>query len=231
MVKSDGTTVVSRMQASSAIGGVTGGLCLDHEESKQLTAGFLRELAQRYKDHPGMYGYDVWNECNYGHNVCYCNATQQKFREWLQAKYGSLEALAKAWRRYSYAEWEDVQAPTDEEPYPEHMDWLEFRKENFHEHMKWRIAIIRDVDDQCLITAHGIAASLQNMAAGGSDDWLAASLVESYGLTWVVARKGSEPWKQSHAIDLVRAGSRGKPFWHRRVLYQMHVGRLSSVLR
>jgi beta-galactosidase len=43
---------------------------------------------------------------------------------------------------------------------------------------------------------------------------LAASLVESYGLTWVVARKGSEPWKQSHAIDLVRAGSRGKPFWH-----------------
>ena len=33
-------------------------------------------------------------------------------------------------------------------------------------------------------------------------------------ITWVAARKGDEPWKQFHAVDLVRAGARGKPFWH-----------------
>jgi beta-galactosidase len=30
----------------------------------------------------------------------------------------------------------------------------------------------------------------------------------------VASRKGDEPWKQFQAVDLVRAGSRGKPFWH-----------------
>jgi beta-galactosidase len=35
-----------------------------------------------------------------------------------------------------------------------------------------------------------------------------------YGFTWVASRKGSEPWKQWHAVDLTRAASRGKPFWH-----------------
>ncbi|WP_274650967.1 beta-galactosidase [Paenibacillus humicola] len=212
--QADGKTAVSRMQVSSAIGGHTGGLCLDHDESKRLTGEFLRELVLRYTDHPGMFGYDVWNECNYGHQVCYCPATQNKFREWLREKYGSLEALGKAWRRYSFAEWEDVQAPVFKEAYPECIDWLEFRKHNFHAQMQWKVELIRSLDSRNSVTAHGIAASLQNMAAGGSDDWLAASKVSSYGLTWVTARKGSEPWKQSQAIDLVRAGSRGKPFWH-----------------
>jgi beta-galactosidase len=38
--------------------------------------------------------------------------------------------------------------------------------------------------------------------------------VDIYGLTWIAARKGNEPWKQFHAMDLVRGGARGKPFWH-----------------
>lgn len=38
--------------------------------------------------------------------------------------------------------------------------------------------------------------------------------MDVWGFTWVASRKGSELWKQFHAVDLVRAGSRGKPFWH-----------------
>jgi beta-galactosidase len=38
--------------------------------------------------------------------------------------------------------------------------------------------------------------------------------VETWGFTFVASRKGSEPWKQFQAVDLVRAGARGKPFWH-----------------
>ena len=68
----------------------------------------MRALATRYKGHPGLGGYDIWNECNIGHSVCYCPATEQKFRVWLKAKYGDLRALGKAWHRHSFAEWEDV---------------------------------------------------------------------------------------------------------------------------
>ncbi|MCB0083802.1 MAG: beta-galactosidase trimerization domain-containing protein, partial [Caldilineaceae bacterium] len=42
----------------------------------------------------------------------------------------------------------------------------------------------------------------------------AAAEVEIYGYTWGSSRHGDEPWKQFHAVDLVRSASRGKPFWH-----------------
>lgn len=80
--------------------------------------------------------------------------------------------------------------------------------------MQWRIDTIRQEDENSLISAHGTAQSLENMSIGGSDEWMAASPVEVYGLTFVQSRKGSEPWKQFNAVDLTRSGSRGKIFWH-----------------
>jgi beta-galactosidase len=38
--------------------------------------------------------------------------------------------------------------------------------------------------------------------------------VDTWGFTFIASRKGDEPWKQFQAVDLVRGGSRGKPFWH-----------------
>ena len=60
------------------------------------------------------------------------------------------------------------------------------------------------------------------MAAGACDEWRSAAEVEGWGFTWVASRKGSEPWKQWHAVDLVRAGAWAgvtaggprKEFWH-----------------
>ncbi|HEY5560257.1 MAG TPA: alpha-amylase family protein [Clostridiaceae bacterium] len=214
-VDSTGKLSKSYMGGSSATGGFGhGGVCLDSPLGKELAGNFLKKLVERYKDHPGMYGYDIWNECNYPHDICYCEHTQKQFREWLKKKYGTIKELNQTWHRYSYASFEDVMAPVETGMYPDCMDWQKFRKVNFHDQMQWRVDLIRGLDTKNKITAHGIAASLNNMAAGGSDDWLAASKVESYGMTWVTARKGSEPWKQWHAVDLLRASSHGKPFWH-----------------
>lgn len=209
----DGRKLDSRMHPSCAVGGAPG-LCLDNDDVKEVAGNFLKILATRYKGHPGLGGYDIWNECNYDHNTCYCPATAEKFRHWLKDKYGDVQTLATVWRRYSYVDWEDVVPPRTLEPYPDSLDWLQFRIDNAYSLMRWRKDVIRAVDDEAVITAHGIAASLRNLAPGGSDDWRAAAEVEVYGLTWGSSRHGDEPWKQSHAMDLVRASSRGKPFWH-----------------
>jgi beta-galactosidase len=55
---------------------------------------------------------------------------------------------------------------------------------------------------------------LEALPSAANNEWRSAAEVETWGLTWVASRKGSELWKQFHALDLVRAGSRGKPFWH-----------------
>lgn len=209
----DGQKLGSHMHVSSATGGAPG-LCLDNEDVKEAAGDFLRELIKRYKHHPGMGGYDIWNECNYGHNVCHCPATVEKFQIWLKEKYEDLRTLGEAWHRYSFAEWEDITPPRVVAPYPDTLDWLQFRIDNAYRLMRWRAELISSLDKQHAITAHGVAGSLTIMAPGGGDDWRAAAEVESYGYTWGSSRHGDEPWKQFHAVDLVRASSRGKPFWH-----------------
>jgi len=209
----DGRKVESGVSGSCVTGGFPG-LCLDHDDWRAAAERFLRELAARYKDHPGLGGYDIWNECNYPHDVCWCPATAAKFRAWLQEKYGDLRALGEAWFRHSFAEWEDVTPPRSLGPYPHVLDWLAFRIDHAYRLMRWRADVIRSVDPVHPVTAHGVAGAITNLAPGGSDDWRAAAEVASYGFTWVACRKGDEPWKQLHAVDLVRAASRGKRFWH-----------------
>jgi beta-galactosidase len=209
----DGNRVESGMSGSCATGGFPG-LCLDNEDFRELAENFLRTLAERYREHPGLGGYDIWNESNVQADLCYCPGTAAKFREWLREKYGDLHALGEAWFRHSFAEWEDITPPRSLGPYPHVLDWLQFRIDDAYRLMRWRAEVIRSVDPDHRITAHGIAASLTGMAPGAADDWRAATEVESYGYTWGSSRHGDEPWKQCHAVDLVRASSRGKSFWH-----------------
>jgi len=206
----DGRLVTGAISGSSATGGQR--MCLDNDEFRAKAGEFLKVLAARYKDHPAAYGYDVWNECNM--EACYCPSTAQKFRVWLKKKYRTLEALGKVWHRYSFAEWENISPPRNAGPYPEWIDWAEFREDNAYEQLRWRREIIRSVDTKNHITAHGIAASLHSLPGVSANDWRAAAEVESYGFTWVVARHGNSPWQQFQAVDLVRSASRGKPFWH-----------------
>jgi len=234
----DGFQGVQSISGSAATGGFPG-LCLDNNDVRALAERFLKALAARYKDHPAMYGYDLWNECNtsggaggymqsassahipnehrgtgVGRMYCYCPATQALFREWLKKKYGTLDKLGRTWHRYGFAEWENVEAPRTGGPYADWLDWLEFREDRAHELLRWRREVIRSVDKKNVIAAHGLAYALEYLPTSSANDWRAAAEVETYGFTWVPSRKGNQPWKQFHAVDLIRAASRGKPFWH-----------------
>lgn len=234
----DGYKGVPEYSGSSATGGFPG-LCLDNPAVRAHAETFLKALATRYKNHPAMYGYDIWNEGNtsggagvyfqtassahipnehrgtgVGRMYCYCPASIAEFRKWLQRKYGSVEAVAKAWRRYSFSDWKDVEPSRTGGPYPDWLDWVEFREDRAHELLRWRKEVIRSVDQKNKITMHGLAYAIELLPTSSANDWRAAAEVDSYGLTWVNARKGNEPWKQFHAVDLVRGASRGKPFWH-----------------
>lgn len=234
----DGYKGVPEYSGSSATGGFPG-LCLDNPQVRARAEAFLKALATRYKDHPALYGYDIWNEgntssgagvyfqvassahipnehrgTNVGRMYCYCPSSIAELRKWLQKKYGSVEAVAKAWRRYSFADWKDVEPSRTGGPYPDWLDWLEFREDRAHELLRWRREVIRSVDQKNKITMHGLAYSIELLPSASANDWRAAAEVDSYGFTWVSARKGNEPWKQYHAVDMIRAASRGKPFWH-----------------
>jgi beta-galactosidase len=215
---SDGTAVNSTISESSATGGFPG-LCLDNADVHAAAQNFMVALIAHYRNHPALFAYDLWNEnTSFGGNpsrmYCYCEATKQKLRTWLRQRYGTLEQTAKTWRRYSYKSWEDVEPPRSFSGYPDSLDWLEFRVDNAYSLFDWRVKLFRKLDPNHKVTAHGVAGTLEDLPFASHNEWRSAAEVDVWGLTWIAARKGNEPWRQFHAIDLVRAGSRGKPFWH-----------------
>ena len=185
----DGYRGVPEYSGSSATGGFRGSVstirrCAPAPES------FLKQLATRYKDHPALYGYDLWNEgntsggasayfqvassayipnehrgTNIGRMYCYCPSSIAEFRKWLLNKYGSLDELARAWRRYSFATWDDVQPSRTGGPYPDWLDWLEFKEDRAHELLRWRRDVIRSVDTKHKITMHGLAHAIEFLPA------------------------------------------------------------------
>lgn len=219
-IHADGRPMTSGMGVSSSTGGFAhngggaGALTMNCPEVKDAVGAFLKALATRYKGHPALLGYDVWNEVNYAADVDYSEWMKTDYRVWLKAKYGSLEAIADAWYRYSYAEWDDIEPPVEVAAFAEGLDWLEFKKQNYYGQMQFKIDTIRAIDRDCLIAAHGVGGAIPNMAANGCDDWLAASKVELYGLTWVPSRRGFKPWQNFFGPDITRAAARGKQWWH-----------------
>lgn len=87
-------------------------------------------LAERYKDHPALLVWHISNE--YG-GACHCELCQEKFREWLKEKYGSLDDLNKAWWTafwsHTYSDWSQIESPA---PHGEQsnqglkLDWKRF---------------------------------------------------------------------------------------------------------
>ncbi len=193
---------------------VTGGsmwVCLDQKETRDAVGRFLTEMANRYKNHPGLYGYDIWNEASY-HNpdaLCWCPATDAAFQEWLRRKYGDVKKLALAWKRYSFTGWSEAHMARRLELYPDTLDRIAFHTDNAIEHLKWRYDTIRAADPKNPITSHGNGKSFSDMTKCAGDDYRAAEVVDSFGYTYWWANRAPVLL----CSDMIRAASDGKPFW------------------
>ncbi len=215
---SDGSVENSSVGGSSSTGGFPG-LCLDNPEVRAAADRFHVALVGHYRNHPALLGYDLWNENTYNGGspkkmYCYCEASKRKLRAWLRKRYGTVAKVGLAWNRYSYSSWDDIDPPYDFGGYSQSLDWLSFRIDNAFELFHERSAMFRKLDPSHGVYAHGVAGTLESLPSSAHDEWRSAAEVDVWGFTFVASRKGDEAWKQYQAVDLVRGGSRGKPFWH-----------------
>ena len=205
---------------------VAGPACVSTSpSSKDHTGHFLTALASRYRGHPALLYIDAWNEPaleagNYdqstGPAFCYCPATCDKFVRWLKQRYGTLEALVGAWY-HRYTSWEQVAPPRTPGGYPHWYDWCRFRIENLADHMRFRVARLREglAGADIPIVSHGTDVDLANKQ---NDDWLLAAEVDEWGYS----QKELQPLNRDRAriedhlqlADRTRNAARGKPVWH-----------------
>lgn len=132
-----------------------------------------------------VYAYDVWSEptlVNWiwfndltGVQFCYCEASLQRFRQWLQIKYGSLDSLNLAWYR-SFQNWSEVEPPRFGTilSYSDFMDWQNFTSMKLAQDLQFYAQQIRVKDPKRIITSHSASPSVENNPLDDyslPDDW------------------------------------------------------------
>jgi len=120
--------------------------CFSHAGYREISAQMCERLAKRYANNPHIYAWQIDNE--YGcHDtiLSYSGPARLAFQDWLEKKYGNVQALNTAWGNVfwsmEYGDFDEIDLPnlTVTEPNPSHlMDFRRFSSDqvtkfNFHQ--------------------------------------------------------------------------------------------------
>lgn len=87
--------------------------CLHNPNFLAAVRAIVTVMAEHYKDHPGVLGWQIDNEL--GNPDCYDSLCQAAFQKWCRTKYHTLDALNGAWGTifwgHTYSAWTEVPLP------------------------------------------------------------------------------------------------------------------------
>ena len=115
-------------------------------------------LSQRLGSHPGVI---LWHISNEFGGECYCPLCQQKFREWLKEKYGTIEKLNSSWCTtfwsHTYNSFDQIEAPSpkgEDALHALNLDWKRFVTDRTLDFIKEEISAIREGGSELPVTAN-----------------------------------------------------------------------------
>jgi beta-galactosidase len=89
--------------------------CPHAPEYREACKRIAAALADRYAGHPAVLMWHVHNEYGAPTAACHCPGSVAAFRDWLRARYGTLDALNTAWSAtfwgQQYTAWSEVDTP------------------------------------------------------------------------------------------------------------------------
>ncbi|WP_405639868.1 beta-galactosidase [Streptomyces sp. NBC_00019] len=92
----------------------------------------VREMATRYADHPALVAWHVSNELGCHNIYDFSDDAARSFRDWLRARYGTLEALNHAWGTafwsQRYSDWQQILPPRLAASHPNPTQQLDFKR-------------------------------------------------------------------------------------------------------
>lgn len=215
--------------------------CVNSPTYRRHTERIVTAMAERYGRHPAVIGWQIDNEFGCHDTArCYCPHCAEAFRRWLQARYGSLDALNAAWGTVfwsqTYDDWSQIEAPilTVGSPNPSHvLDYWRFASDAYRDYQQLQIDLLRQhtrgqwvttnfMGNYADLNYHDLAAPLDFVTW----DSYPTGYAERYGSVFyrsdetrpVFAWDVGDPYITGFCHDLTlglkpRLGGGGTPFW------------------
>ena len=140
-------------------------VCLESPHIREAVFEYTKQRYEEWKNNPNLLYNIMAYELMY---ICYCETSQQMFRDWLKAKYGSVEKLNRLWNT-SYSSFAGITAPETRNaaPLPDvnraaWYDWAVFNTRRFTDYLKFAKSQIRKLDPDIPITAGGTSSMLSS---------------------------------------------------------------------
>ncbi|MGW2327531.1 beta-galactosidase [Streptomyces sp. NPDC001700] len=128
----------------------------------------VRKLAERYAGHPALVAWHVSNELGCHNIYDYSDDAARAFRDWLRARYTTLDALNHAWGTafwsQRYSAWEQILPPRLAASHPnptQQLDFKRFSSDVLKEHLRAERDLLRDLTP-------GIPVTTNFMVTGGT---------------------------------------------------------------
>jgi len=207
-VDAEGKPIEPHSRGSTSVGGFPG-LCPDVPEVKEAVKEFIVNTVKHFLGRK-IYAYDVWNELMPFFTIpafLYHPATQEKFREWLKRKYGTIERLNKAWGGYTYTDWSQIRMP-NRGNYAVLLDVHLFHRDWITEHLEWRVKLIKSVNPRVLCASH-VAGGLYQVTRAPHDAWFLAEKVD----VWGASDYEIDFFKSALFHNAIASSSGKKPWW------------------
>ncbi len=132
--------------------------CMTSPVYRDKTLKINSLLAERYSQHPAVLGWHISNE--YG-GECHCNLCQERFRDWLKARYKTLDALNHAWWStfwsHTYTDWSQIESPSPQGEVSIHglnLDWRRFNTAQVTDFCRHEVAPLKAANAELSVTTN-----------------------------------------------------------------------------
>ncbi|MEV6343837.1 beta-galactosidase [Actinoplanes sp. NPDC051851] len=175
----------------------------------------VRQVAERYGDHPAVALWHVSNELGCHNALCYCEESAEAFRSWLRRRYGKIETLNEAWGTsfwsQRYGDWAEVNPPrlalSLRNP-AQIVDFHRFSSDELLDYYRGEAEILRGHSTVPVTTNFMVTAHIRNL-----DYWSWAPEMDLIANDHYLDHRLGDPVAElSFAADLTRGLAQGRPW-------------------
>jgi len=175
----------------------------------------VEQVARRYGQHPAVKLWHVSNEIGCHNAHCYCDDSAEAFRDWLVAKYETLDAVNTAWGTtfwsQRYSDWQQIGTPrlTVSTSNPSQtLDFMRFSSDALLDLYKAEEAVLREHSALPVTTNFMVTAHIRNQ-----DYWAWAPHMDLIANDHYLDHRLDEPGAElAFAADLTRGLAGGDPW-------------------